>query len=174
LIRKSKKESVLAFVNEAAEPVDVEKIRIHCGIGNWNTALNYCLELLLGEKIKGQKTSKSWVFWTHEETKLEPWDEAIGSFEKLEIDEEKVTTTLSTHKNIRITYPKNTAEAQTLTQTLTNTKKGTKIAILKTDNPQKPIIIRTLNEPTITPRSNYQKRWFCIRGFFIMCNAVFV
>jgi hypothetical protein len=47
------------------QPLDVEKIRVACGIGNWQTALKHCLELLYDEKIRGIKTSKSWVFWTN-------------------------------------------------------------------------------------------------------------
>jgi len=50
-------------VKEADEPLDIEKIRQACGIGNWNTALKHCLELLLEKRISGIKTSKSWVFW---------------------------------------------------------------------------------------------------------------
>jgi len=57
-------EKILAFLSEAAEPVDVEKIRVACNIGNWNTALKHCLELLIQGKVRGQKTSKSWVFWS--------------------------------------------------------------------------------------------------------------
>jgi hypothetical protein len=43
--------------------MDVEKIRVACEIGNWQTALKHCLELLCERKIEGTKTSKSWVFW---------------------------------------------------------------------------------------------------------------
>jgi len=59
------KEKILNFLAEARaeEPVDVEKIRVACGIGSWQTALKHCLELLLQGRIKGQKTSKSWIFW---------------------------------------------------------------------------------------------------------------
>lgn len=61
-------ERILAFLTEALEPVDVEKIRVACRIGNWNTALKHCLELLLAGKIAGQKTSKSWIFWIDKES----------------------------------------------------------------------------------------------------------
>jgi predicted Zn-ribbon and HTH transcriptional regulator len=57
------KEKILSLINEATEPLDIEKIREACGIGNWNTALKHCLELVLENKISGVKTSKSWVFW---------------------------------------------------------------------------------------------------------------
>lgn len=56
-------EHMETFVSEASEPVYVEKIRTCCGIGNWNTALKHCLELLIQGRIKGQKTSKGWIFW---------------------------------------------------------------------------------------------------------------
>jgi hypothetical protein len=61
-------ERILAFLTEVPKPVDVEKIRVACGIGNWNTALKHCLELLLARKIAGQKTSKSWIFWIDKES----------------------------------------------------------------------------------------------------------
>ena len=56
------KEKILIMINESPEPLDIEKIREACGIGNWNTALKHCLELVLENKISGIKTSKSWIF----------------------------------------------------------------------------------------------------------------
>ena len=58
------KEKILATLAKATQPMDIEKIRVDAGIGNWNTALKHCLELLVTGEISGQKTSKSWVFWT--------------------------------------------------------------------------------------------------------------
>jgi predicted Zn-ribbon and HTH transcriptional regulator len=58
-------EKILKVLAEATEPLDIEKIRVAVGIGNWNTALKHCLELLLAKKIQGQKTSKSWIFWVN-------------------------------------------------------------------------------------------------------------
>lgn len=137
-------EKIITFLNQAPEPVDIEKIRKASGIGNWNTALNYCLTLLVEGKIKGQKTSKSWVFWTHQLTHLHPWDEAIGHLEALQVNDHNVIVTLSQAKrNLKITFPKNSPEAQTITQTLTNTPKGTRISLLRTDNPQKPLLLKT-------------------------------
>ncbi len=60
------KEKICDFLGKNKEPMDVEKIRKACEIGNWNTALKHCLELLIEGKIKGQKTSKGWVFWKPE------------------------------------------------------------------------------------------------------------
>jgi hypothetical protein len=56
-------EKILKMLQEAEQPMDIEKIRVHVGIGNWQTALKHCLELYIDGKIRGQKTSKSWVFW---------------------------------------------------------------------------------------------------------------
>jgi len=56
-------EKIVEMLEKAVQPMDIEKIRVEIGIGNWNTALKHCLELIIAGKIKGQKTSKSWVFW---------------------------------------------------------------------------------------------------------------
>jgi len=64
---KNPKEQILDCLKTAKIPQGVENIRVACGIGNWNTALKHCLELLLDGRIKGQKTSKSWVFWIEQE-----------------------------------------------------------------------------------------------------------
>jgi hypothetical protein len=58
-------ERILSLLENACEPLDVEKIRVETGIGNWNTCLKHCLEMLVNKKIRGQKTSKSWVFWAN-------------------------------------------------------------------------------------------------------------
>jgi hypothetical protein len=57
------KNRITNFLKTAKIPQGVENIRVNCKIGNWNTALKHCLELLLQEKIRGQKTSKGWIFW---------------------------------------------------------------------------------------------------------------
>jgi len=66
---KSYKDKILTCLKEATMPLSVESIRAACNIGNWNTALKHCLELLLQGKIRGLKTSKSWVFWIENSTK---------------------------------------------------------------------------------------------------------
>ena len=63
------KEKMLAFLKQADLPQDIEKIRIACGIGNWNTTLKHCLELQIEGKVLGQKSSKSWIFWIDEKTR---------------------------------------------------------------------------------------------------------
>jgi len=59
----SYKPSIVGLLKRAKEPMDIEKIRVEAGIGNWQTALKHCLELLIAKKILGTKTSKSWIFW---------------------------------------------------------------------------------------------------------------
>ena len=67
------KVNILRILNDASEPLDVEKIRKNADIGNWQTALKHLLELLIDRKIKGSKTSKSWVFWVeHSSSHLIP------------------------------------------------------------------------------------------------------
>ena len=56
-------QKIVQVLEKAPQALDIEKIRVEAGIGNWNTALKHCLELFIAKKITGQKTSKSWVFW---------------------------------------------------------------------------------------------------------------
>jgi hypothetical protein len=137
-------DKIIAFLNKTIGPVDVEKIRRNCGIANRNTALKHCLELLIQNKIKGEETSKGWLFWIHQPKYLQPWEEATGNFADLKIEEDNIIVVLTTQKTLHITFPTNTPEAQTILQTLKNTPKGKKIAILRTDIPEKPILIQPL------------------------------
>lgn len=61
--KRKYKDAILRLLAAASQPLDVERIRVECGIGNWQTALKHCLELLYDGKIRGVKTSKSWVFF---------------------------------------------------------------------------------------------------------------
>ena len=165
------KEKILEYLKKAAEPADVEKIRKACGIGNWNTALKHCLELHARGTIIGQRTTKGWVFWSYEETHLVPWQEAIGVLDRLETSETQTIALLTcTYKRqIAIPLSKNQPETKKLQNLI-----GQKIRILKTDIPDKPLIIRTLEEATVLHKTVYQKRWLRLRASFIMCNAVLV
>jgi len=62
-------QKIVHVLSEATEPLDIEKIRVEAGIGNWNTALKHCLELLIAKRILGTKTSKSWIFWVDKEVR---------------------------------------------------------------------------------------------------------
>jgi len=57
--------AIVRLLEGASQPLDVERIRVECRIGNWQTALKHCLELLYHGKICGVKTSKSWIFWSN-------------------------------------------------------------------------------------------------------------
>jgi len=57
------RDRILQALSQRDIPCDVEKIRVAVGAGNWNTALHHLLELLIDEKICGQKTSRGWIFW---------------------------------------------------------------------------------------------------------------
>ena len=57
-------QKIIETLEKTETPLDIEKIRLEVGIGNWNTALAHCLGLLVAKKINGFKTSKSWVFWS--------------------------------------------------------------------------------------------------------------
>lgn len=59
------KDRILDIISRSETPIDVEKIKEYAGIGNWNTCLKHCLELLIAGKIQGVKSSKSWIFWLH-------------------------------------------------------------------------------------------------------------
>ncbi|MGQ9507225.1 MAG: hypothetical protein ACUVTB_05130 [Candidatus Bathycorpusculaceae bacterium] len=84
-----------------------------------------------------------------DEMRLQPWQEIIGTPKEVKTDKETTTAiiTCTQHLNFVLTYPNETKEAQTL-QTLQKLK-GQKVAILKTDIPEKPIIIRTLNDAPV-------------------------
>ena len=61
------KQRIINCLRKSRIPMGVENIRVACDIGNWNTALKHCLELFIQGRIKGQKTSKGWVFWAEQE-----------------------------------------------------------------------------------------------------------
>jgi hypothetical protein len=142
---KEYKERILAFLNEATQPADIEKIRVACKIGNWNTALKHCLELYSQGSLQGQKTTRGWVFWTHEETHLNTWDEVVGRLDKVEESETQIVAFLTCiyKKQAAVALPKDQGKTEELNKLI-----GTIIGILRTDNPEKPLVIRSFNETT--------------------------
>jgi hypothetical protein len=54
---------IVNYLSTQTEPQAIETIRANTNISHWSMALAYCLELVIQGKIKGMKTSKSWVFW---------------------------------------------------------------------------------------------------------------
>ena len=61
--RNESRTRVLHHLSLTEIPQTVEAIRTAAGIGNWQSAKAILLELLAEGKIKGMKTSSSWVFW---------------------------------------------------------------------------------------------------------------
>jgi hypothetical protein len=64
---KTIKQRITDHLKNADTAAHVEDIRISCNIGNWNTALKHCLELLIAKQIQGQRTSHGWIFWADKE-----------------------------------------------------------------------------------------------------------
>jgi len=57
---------LLSILKKNNEPVSIDFVRYHLKI-QWNTARALLFSMVLGGKIKGQKTSKSWIFWVGKE-----------------------------------------------------------------------------------------------------------
>jgi len=87
------------------------------------------------------------------EVKLQPWEEIVGTLKTIETNNEAVTAVISCTQNLEIAlpYPKDTPEGNTI-QNL-NKHLGQKIAILKTDNPEKPLNIRTYTATPATEKT---------------------
>ena len=118
---------------------EIEKTRQKIGYtrsGFYRYAITRFLEQILLTKQK--------------ELHLKPWEEIVGTLKEVKTDGETTTATITcTHNtDYSISYPNGTKEGETL-QTLQNLK-GQKVAILKTDLPEKPILIRTF---TVNPSS---------------------
>jgi hypothetical protein len=93
------------------------------------------------------------------EVKLRPWEEIVGVLKTVETDTETVTAIISCTQNLEIAlpYPKDTTEATTI-QNL-NKHLGQKIAILKTDIPEKPLIIRTFKQTPVAQNASSWLLW---------------
>ncbi len=72
------------------------------------------------------------------EKKLDVWQEAIGTFRGFETDELAVTVFLD---DLRLIFPEDMKGA---IKPQLHGKKGRKIAILRTDIPDKPVLVRTI------------------------------
>lgn len=60
---KHNPDKIVEYLSAQTEPQVVEKIRVSTGISHWSMALAHCLELCIAGRIKGMRTSTSWVFW---------------------------------------------------------------------------------------------------------------
>ena len=53
----------LKILENSPIPMAIETIRVKTGIKSWVTTKSLLLELLIENRIFGQKTTKSWIFW---------------------------------------------------------------------------------------------------------------
>jgi len=59
------RERILKTLAESHIPMDVENVRVKSGLKNWESTKALLLELLVEGAISGQKTTKSWIFWSN-------------------------------------------------------------------------------------------------------------
>jgi len=77
------------------------------------------------------------------EKRLQTWTECVGRFVRLEIDESQVSVVLSCRaEHILLSFPKDGPESEILQRSLSSVRPGAKVALLKTDDVSKPILVR--------------------------------
>jgi hypothetical protein len=74
------------------------------------------------------------------EIRLEAWQEVIGTFRGIAKEDFRTTVLLG---NSRVIFYPESAEAKMIEEQLNGRLIGEKIAILRTDIPEKPVIVRT-------------------------------
>lgn len=100
------------------------------------------------------------ILTKRKQVSLRPWEEIVGRLKAIETNSQTISAIINcTHDlEIALTYPNDTPEAKII-QNLNN-HLGQKIAMLKTDIPEKPLIIKTLNETTVAGKQNLALWWF--------------
>lgn len=79
------------------------------------------------------------------EKRLQVWSECVGRFLKLDRSESEVCLVLSSgSKHIVLSFPTEGLESQTLQRELSSVKPGTKIALIKTDETLRPLLVRII------------------------------
>jgi len=63
--RISQRQRIVEVLGDSMIPMDVENVRIRAGLKNWESTKALLLEMTLQGVIHGQKTTKSWIFWTN-------------------------------------------------------------------------------------------------------------
>jgi len=109
----------------------------------------YALTRLLEQLLLSKRTK----------VQLRPWEEIIGTLQTIETNSQTVTAIISYTQNLEValSYPKNTPEANIIEKLKPHL--GQKIAILRTDNPEKRLIIRTINETTVAEKYGLPLWW---------------
>jgi hypothetical protein len=107
------------------------------------------------------------------EIHLKPWEEIVGILKTIETDSQTITAVISCTQNLEIAlpYPKGTSEATTIEKLSKHL--GQKIAILHTDNPQKPLTIRTFCDTAVAHKVFCKNLWFRKRVFLVLRCAFF-
>jgi hypothetical protein len=76
---------------------------------------------------------------------LATWSECTGTFLRLQVCESEVSIVLSLGtRQVKVSFPKESIESRTLKRELSSCKLGTKIALLKTDEESRPLLIRII------------------------------
>jgi hypothetical protein len=85
------------------------------------------------------------------EIRLHPWEEFVGIFKRVEITEfdHAVIFEFPKPKDIKVLFSQDSEEARILTELLTPELIGKKIGILRTDIPEKPIVMRLVEPDNI-------------------------
>jgi len=93
--------------------------------------------------------SKQSTLPKRKEVRLKSWEELQGTLTRLEANDYEISAIFTCTRNIdmAITFSKDSKEATILEKALNNLL-GQKIAILKTDRPQQPIIIKPVDVTT--------------------------
>lgn len=74
---------------------------------------------------------------------LPAWSECVGSFLSLEIGESRVSVVLSCGaEHVILSFPTESLESQTLQRELSSCKLGTRIALIKTNEASRPLLVR--------------------------------
>jgi len=66
--RGSCKERIVQVLENSLIPMDVENVRLNAGMKNWESTKSILLEMVLQGAIRGQRTSRSWIFWMDDES----------------------------------------------------------------------------------------------------------
>jgi len=61
--RGSCKQRIVQVLENSLVPMDVENVRLNSGMKNWESTKAILLEMVLQGSIRGQRTSRSWIFW---------------------------------------------------------------------------------------------------------------
>jgi hypothetical protein len=72
---------------------------------------------------------------------LEPWEEAVGIFKGIEYNEYELRLRLGDYATV---FPAESAEASIL-KSMSKRLVSKRISVLRTDDPQKPLLFRKLN-----------------------------